>query len=62
MTIIPYKFTNIFFCYLECPGGFSQACSGHGVCSDLINGTGQCTCEVGHTVLINPYHAKSDNL
>ncbi|XP_053377008.1 stabilin-2-like isoform X2 [Mercenaria mercenaria] len=33
----------------ECPGGYNTVCSGHGACSDLIDGTGQCTCEAGRT-------------
>ncbi|KAK6176808.1 hypothetical protein SNE40_015039 [Patella caerulea] len=30
---------------LECPGGPETPCSGHGICRDGINGTGDCLCD-----------------
>eukprot|EP00736_Rhodelphis_marinus_P014186 Rmarinus@m.1453 len=36
------------FCDLECPGGASQPCYGHGVCSSGRNGTGECYCQEGY--------------
>src|SRR5262245_59009286 len=30
-----------------CPGGVSNACSGHGTCSDGISGSGVCSCVPG---------------
>ncbi|KAM6169920.1 stabilin-1 [Rhynchocyon petersi] len=32
-----------------CPGGPSNVCSGHGVCSDGMSGRGQCECSSGFT-------------
>ncbi|KAJ1163610.1 hypothetical protein NDU88_004066 [Pleurodeles waltl] len=32
---------------LQCPGGFSNPCSGNGKCDDRINGTGLCMCNKG---------------
>jgi len=39
-------FTVSYFFFIACPGGFSNVCSGNGVCDDLLNGTGICTCKV----------------
>ena len=34
-------------CGAQCPGGAATPCSGHGVCSDGVLGTGECTCAAG---------------
>eukprot|EP01012_Entosiphon_sulcatum_P030297 TRINITY_DN3729_c0_g1_i6.p1 TRINITY_DN3729_c0_g1~~TRINITY_DN3729_c0_g1_i6.p1 ORF type:complete len:6116 (-),score=439.75 TRINITY_DN3729_c0_g1_i6:64-18258(-) len=35
-------------CSIECAGGASNPCSGHGSCSDGTKGTGLCTCFTGY--------------
>ncbi|CUF94873.1 GPI-anchored surface protein, putative [Bodo saltans] len=37
-------------CLGECPGGACTPCSGHGVCSDGLNGTGTCTCDASSSL------------
>jgi len=34
---------------LECPGGASNPCTGHGTCDDGVDGSGACTCNTGWT-------------
>ena len=34
---------------LECPGGASNSCNGHGTCSQGISGTGACVCAQGYS-------------